>query len=213
MILEKLVVGPIQCNCYILGCEATREALVIDPGDDIDLILAALKKHNLQLKAIFCTHAHMDHVGGLAKLKAKTGARAMMQEEDLSFYQNLATQAAWMGLPAPGVTEIDELLRDGMTVSFGNYSGQVVSTPGHTRGSCCLHLPGSPDWFFSGDTLFQGSVGRTDLWGGSYEELINSIQRKILPLDDSVRVLPGHGPETTIGMEKRYNPFLQSRIV
>jgi hydroxyacylglutathione hydrolase len=213
MILEKLMVGPIQCNCYILGCEATREALVIDPGDDVDLILAALKKHNLQLKGLFCTHAHLDHVGGLAELKAKTGAPAMMREEDVEFYKNLASQAAWMGVPAPSITGIDELLQDGSVVSFGHYSGTVSSTPGHTPGSCCLHLSGSPSRLFSGDTLFQGSVGRTDLWGGSYEELINSIQHKILPLDDNVTVLPGHGPETTIGRERRFNPFLQSSAV
>ena len=213
MILEKRVVGPIQCNCYILGCETSREALVIDPGEDVGLILAALNKHQLQLKGIFCTHAHLDHVGGLAELKAKTGAPAMMQEGDLEFYKNLASQAAWMGMPTPLITEIDELLQDGSVVSFGHYSGKVAATPGHTPGSCCLHFSGSPAWLFSGDTLFQGSVGRTDLWGGSYEELINSIQRKILPLGDDVKVLPGHGPETTIGREKRSNPFLQRSAV
>jgi hydroxyacylglutathione hydrolase len=209
MLLETLTVGPLQCNCYLLGCEETREALVIDPGDDVQVILSRLHARELHLTGIYCTHAHLDHVGALAELKSKTGAPALLHEQDLPLYKNLSLQASWIGLPAPPLTEIDVLLQDEASIHFGQCSGKVLFTPGHSPGSCCFYFAPPIGVFFSGDTLFQGSVGRTDLWGGSYEELMHSIHQKILGLPGNLKVLPGHGPATTVGEERHFNPFLQ----
>ncbi len=209
MIFESIAVGPLQCNCYILGCEETREALVIDPGDDIDLILPLIQKHSLSVRRILNTHAHIDHVGDLEKLKAQTGAEALLHEKDLVLYQNLPMQASWLGVSAPTTTNIDNFIHDGDIVPFGEHKGQILFTPGHTPGSLCLHLSEQTGQLFAGDTLFQRSIGRTDLWGGSYEDIMRSIREKLLVLDDQTVVYPGHGPTTTIGQEKRHNPFLQ----
>ena len=209
MIFEAITVGPLQCNCYILGCDKTREGLVIDPGDDSDLILPLIEKHRLKIKYIFCTHAHIDHVGDLEPLKARTGAEAVLHELDLPLYQNLSIQAAWLGVIAPPMAKIDTFIHNRDTLRFGHYSGEVLHTPGHSPGSLCLHLPGPVDQLFAGDTLFQRSIGRTDLWGGSYEEILKSIRQKLLVLEDRTVIYPGHGPATTVGEEKRHNPFLQ----
>lgn len=209
MIFEAITVGPLQCNCYILGCDKTREGLVIDPGDDSDLILSLVEKHRLKVKYILSTHAHIDHVGDLEPLKARTGAEAILHELDLPLYQNLSIQAAWLGVVAPQMAKIDTFIHNRDTLRFGQYSGEILHTPGHSPGSLCLHLPGSVDQLFAGDTLFQRSIGRTDLWGGSYEEILKSIRQKLLVLDDHTVIYPGHGPATTVGEEKRHNPFLQ----
>lgn len=207
MILESIAVGPLRCNCYILGCEETREALLIDPGDEAEIILPILRGHQLRVKYILSTHAHIDHVGDLEKMKEATGAQALLHEKDLVLYQNLPVQAAWLGVPVPASTKIDNFLGDGDQIRFGKHSGQVLFTPGHTPGSLCLHLPGAPGILFAGDTLFYRSIGRTDLWGGSHEDIVKSIRQKLLALDEATVVYPGHGQPTTIGQERRFNPF------
>ncbi|HEY6292604.1 MAG TPA: MBL fold metallo-hydrolase [Terriglobia bacterium] len=208
MIQEVVPVGMLQCNCYILGDEATGEAMVIDPGDDIDRVQQVLERHRLAPKYIVATHAHIDHVGGIEKLARATGAAVMMHQEDLPLYQNLATQAAWLGVRSPGTIEVDQFLREGDRLRWGGRSVEVLHTPGHSPGSLSLYLPGDEQRVFSGDTLFQSSIGRTDLWGGSYAEILRSIEGKLLVLPDLIPVFPGHGPSTTIGEERQFNPFL-----
>lgn len=209
MIFESVAVGPLQCNCYILGCEETREALLIDPGDEANLIVPLLETHRLKVKYILSTHAHIDHVGDLEKMKQVTGAQALLHEEDLTLYENLPVQAAWLGISAPPSTRVDNFVSQGDAIRFGKHSGEVLFTPGHSPGSVCLHLPEDCGRLFSGDTLFQCSIGRTDLWGGSQKAIFKSIHEKLLALDDQTVVYPGHGQPTTIGQERRLNPFLQ----
>ena len=209
MIFEQVAVGPLQCNCYILGCEKTRQALVIDPGDELYKILPLIEKHLLSVKYILSTHAHIDHVGDLEKLKEQTGAEVLLHEKDLKLYQNLPMQAAWLGVSSPATTKIDHFIHEGDYVSFGRHSGEVLFTPGHTPGSLCLHLPEDSGKLFAGDTLFQMSIGRTDLWGGSSKNILTSIRNRLLVLQENTIVYPGHGPPTTIGNEKHHNPFLR----
>jgi hydroxyacylglutathione hydrolase len=208
MIQEVIPVGMLQCNCYVLGDESTREAIVIDPGDEVERVQEVLARSNLTAKYLVATHAHIDHVGGLEKLAGATGAPVFMHHSDLPLYQNLATQAAWLGVRPPGVMEIDQFLRDGDSLRWGSRALEVLHTPGHSPGSLALYLPGDDQRVFSGDTLFQASIGRTDLWGGSYEQILSSIGSKLLELGDLTAVFPGHGPATTIGEERRFNPFL-----
>jgi glyoxylase-like metal-dependent hydrolase (beta-lactamase superfamily II) len=210
LIHEVLPVGWLQCNCSILGDPETREALVLDPGDEVERVLAVLKRHALHVKAIVSTHAHIDHVGGLQKLQQATGAPVLMHGDDLELYQHLDEQAAWLGVPPPPSARIDQLLRDGDTVRWGNYAAGVLHTPGHTPGSVSLYLPGQVT-LLAGDTLFAGSIGRTDLWGGSMPDILRSIHSKLLVLPDHTLVCPGHGPATTIGEERANNPFLQGQ--
>jgi glyoxylase-like metal-dependent hydrolase (beta-lactamase superfamily II) len=217
LIHEILPVGWLQCNCSIVGDPATREAVVIDPGDEVERILPILAKYDLKVRAIVSTHAHIDHVGGLAKMQQVTGAPVMMHREDLEMYRRLAVQAQWLGMPTPEMTEVDAFLREGDTLRWGPYEARVLHTPGHSRGSISLYLPpdsalGEADdvpRLFAGDTLFAGSIGRTDLWGGSLPEILRSIHSKLLTLPDETRVFPGHGPETTIGEERETNPFVK----
>lgn len=209
MIQEVIPVGMLQCNCYVLGDETTGEAVVIDPGDDVEKVQEVLTRHKLTPKYIVATHAHIDHVGGLEKLGRASGAAVMMHQADLPLYQNLAAQAAWLGVRPPDTIEVSEFLREGDHLRWGLRALEVLHTPGHSPGSLSLYLPGDDNRVFSGDTLFQASIGRTDLWGGSYDEILNSIEGKLLPLDDRTPVFPGHGPATTIGHERRFNPFLR----
>lgn len=217
MIHEILPVGWLQCNCSVVGDPETREAIVIDPGDEVERILAVIAAHHLQVRAIVNTHAHIDHVGGLRKLREATGAPVLMHAEDLELYRALEMQAALVGMRVPAMTEVDGLLREGETLRWGGYQARVIHTPGHTRGSVCLHLPagnasladGGPERLFAGDTLFAGSIGRTDLWGGSFEQIMESLRTKLLALPDETIVYPGHGPTTTIGAERETNPFLR----
>lgn len=211
MIFESVAVGPLQCNCYILGCEETREALLIDPGEEADLILPLIAKHRLRVRYILSTHAHIDHVGDLQALKEATGADALLHEKDLALYQNLPMQAAWLGVATPPLSSIDNFVADRDQLRFGQHSGEVLFTPGHTPGSICLHLPEGSGRLFSGDTLFFRSIGRTDLWGGSQEAIFRSLQSQLLTLDDRTVVYPGHGQPTTIGAERQLNPFLMMR--
>jgi len=209
MIVQRIPVGPLECNCYLVGCETTREALIIDPGDEVDVLCQCLQDENLALKTIFCTHAHFDHVGGLAELKKRTGVRAFLHALDAPLYQNLAEQAAWLGLATPSIAEIDAYYQGGEEIQFGNLRGKILHTPGHSPGSSCLWIDEGAPTLFCGDTLFQGSIGRTDLWGGSYQELLQSLQTTILPLPDATRIYPGHGPACKLAEEKKSNPFLQ----
>jgi len=209
MIQEVIPVGMLQCNCYVLGDETTREAVVIDPGDDIERIQQVLVRHKLKPKYLVATHAHIDHVGGLEKLARASGAAVLMHQADLPLYQDLATQAAWLGMRPPGTVGIDQFLREGDSLRWGAWALEVLHTPGHSPGSLSLYLPGDERRVFSGDTLFQASIGRTDLWGGSYPGILRSIQSKLLSLDDLTPVFPGHGPATTIGDERQFNPFLR----
>jgi len=209
MIHEILPVGMLACNCSVLGDEKSREAVVIDPGDDIDRVQEILSRHKLRVRYIIATHAHIDYVGGIEKLKRATGAAVLMHEGDLPLYQNLALQAAWLGVQPPEAVEVDQFLKDGDAVHWGPHSLEVLHTPGHSPGSLCLHLPGAERRIFSGDTLFQSSIGRTDLWGGSFDQILRSIKNTLLPFPDATPVFPGHGPATTIGEERETNPFLQ----
>jgi glyoxylase-like metal-dependent hydrolase (beta-lactamase superfamily II) len=208
LVVETFPVGLLQCNCTILGDKATGEAIVVDPGDDVAKVEAALKRHGLTCRAIVNTHTHIDHVGGNQALRERTGARVMLHEADLPLYDNLKIQAELLGLGAPPPrSPVDEHIHQGDRVRAGAIDLEVLHTPGHTPGSLCFHLAGGA-LLFSGDTLFAGSVGRTDLWGGDYDQEIASIRSRLLALPDGTRVIAGHGPLTTIGNERQRNPFL-----
>ncbi len=259
-------VGMLQCNCTIVADPVSREALVIDPGDEVTRILELLGRHKLTVKAIISTHAHIDHVGGLAKLRKYTGAPVLMHRDDLPLYHAMDIQAGFLGMATPELTDVDQLLKEGDTLHWGGFQASVVHTPGHTPGSVCLYLPknivskkiantnsaattgagstgaGSSNATFSskatsaggtsnggqsaqvelapngtlatpklfaGDTLFSGSIGRTDLWGGSLEQIMESLRGKLMELPEDTKVYPGHGPATTIGQERNNNPFLR----
>jgi hydroxyacylglutathione hydrolase len=208
MIHEILPVGPLQCNCSIVGDEASREAIVIDPGDDIQEILAIVQKHGLTVEQIVITHAHIDHVGGAMKLKAVSGAPILLNQNDYALLKMLDVQASWIGMRPPEKVVIDQSVTTGDTVKAGGIEAQVIHTPGHTEGSICLYFAPEKK-MIAGDTLFAGSVGRTDLPGGSYEKIIDSLHEKVLALPDDTIVVPGHGPLTTIADERETNPFLQ----
>jgi glyoxylase-like metal-dependent hydrolase (beta-lactamase superfamily II) len=209
VIIETFPVGPLQCNCTILGDPETGEAIVIDPGDEALKVLKRLSAHGLRPKAILITHTHLDHVAGNHEVREKTGAKVMLHERDLPLYDNLGMQAQFIGMDAPVRAPVDEHIHQGDVIPFGGQgdSLQVLHTPGHTPGSCSFFL-GSRNLLFSGDTLFAGSIGRTDLWGGDFDAEVRSIREKLLPLPDATRVITGHGPDTTILEERRSNPFL-----
>ena len=214
MVHEILPVGALQCNCSILGDEASGEAIVVDPGDEVPRILAVLARHKLTVKQILITHAHIDHISGAARLQALTGAPILYNQNDLPLVKMMAVQAGWLGVETPEVRPPDDTLDEGKLISIGAVnngspalSGSILHTPGHTQGSVCLYLP-TQNLLLAGDTLFAGSVGRTDLPGGDGPTLLRSIHSKLLPLPDSTVVLPGHGPQTTIGNEREFNPFL-----
>ncbi len=197
----------LQCNCSIFGDEATHEAIVIDPGDEIDRILAILAKHALKVKAIIITHAHIDHIGGAAKLKAATGAPVYMNQRDQELYDGLEVQAGWLGMRTPERTVIDAVADEGSSVKLGDADFHILETPGHTQGSVSVWIP-SEQKLVAGDTLFRDSIGRTDLPGGDSRQILRSIHGKLMPLPEEAIVVPGHGPNTTIGREKELNPFL-----
>ena len=208
MILETFPVGPLQCNCTILGDEAAGEAIVIDPGEEIDRIHRRLQALGLRLKQILITHGHIDHVGGALRLRQLTGAPVLMNEADLEQLDLMDKQAAWLGVATPETAPPDESLSDGRTVGIENYQAKVLHTPGHTQGSVCLHF--APlNLLIAGDTLFAGSIGRTDLPGGNTAQILDSIHARLLALPDATNVIPGHGPATTIAHERRGNPYLR----
>ena len=218
MIIEELTVTAFQQHTRIVGCEQTRRAICIDPGDDSQSIVEAIDRHGFALQAIACTHAHMDHVGGVAALKQrKPEARIIIHQADEFIYQALPEQPAWIGIPRSQWAtfgfayetppRVDEHWQDGQIYQVGELAFQVIHCPGHTPGHVVLFEPRERK-VFVGDVLFAGSIGRTDLPGGSSEQLLDSITKKLLPLGDDVEVYSGHGPVTTIGEERRSNPFL-----
>jgi hydroxyacylglutathione hydrolase len=210
MILETFPVGPLACNCTLLGDEDSHEAIVIDPGDEVSRIHRRLRELGLQLKQILITHAHIDHIGGALKLKRLTGAPIFLNENDLPLLKMMAEQAAWLGIGTPETAPPDAELSEGLVVGLSRYPAKVIHTPGHSQGSVCLHFE-PIKLLIAGDTLFAGSIGRTDLPGGDFNQIIDSIRAKLLVLPDETHVLPGHGPATTIGEERESNPFLQPR--
>jgi glyoxylase-like metal-dependent hydrolase (beta-lactamase superfamily II) len=228
LVHEILPVGMLQCNCHIVGDPQTREAIVIDPGDDAPRILEVIARHHLKVTAIVVTHTHIDHVVGLHRVHAATGAPVYLHAEDLGLYRMLDVQASWLGWKTPEAVKIDQLVSEGDVIRWGNYEAQVLHTPGHTPGSISLYMPSDmpvapadaseakpsergTSQLFAGDTLFAGSIGRTDLWGGSFAEIIRSLKGKLLELPDATIVYPGHGEATTIGKERATNPFLAGK--
>ena len=207
MLYVVLPVGLLQCNCSIFGDEQSRQAVVIDPGDEIEEIQAILAKHRLQVNAIVITHAHIDHIGGAQKLKAATGAPVYMNANDQDLYDMLDVQAGWLGMQTPEKTSIDVNARDGDSLTLGAADFHVLHTPGHTQGSISLWIP-AENKVVAGDTLFNDSIGRTDLPVGNPRQILRSIHEKLMPLDEKTVVIPGHGPNTTIGRERERNPFL-----
>jgi glyoxylase-like metal-dependent hydrolase (beta-lactamase superfamily II) len=209
MIHEILPVGALGCNCSILGDETTREAIVIDPGDDIADIIEIIERRKLAVKTIVITHAHIDHIGGAAKLRAHTGAPVYMHEEDKPLSDRLDIQAGWLGMETPENPGIDKPAHEGDVIRAGSIEAHVLHTPGHTPGSISLYLP-LENKVIAGDTLFEGSIGRTDLPGGNTAQITRSIQGRLYTLPEDTVVIPGHGGLTSIGQEKRHNPFVRA---
>jgi glyoxylase-like metal-dependent hydrolase (beta-lactamase superfamily II) len=209
MIIETFPVGPLQCNCTILGDETTGEAIVIDPGEEIGRIHRRLTALGLKLQQILITHGHIDHVGGALRLKRLTGAPILLNEKDFPQLKMMDMQAGWLGVATPEIAPPDGSLSDGLTVGLEKYPAKVIHTPGHTEGSVCLHF--APlNLLIAGDTLFAGSIGRTDLPGGDFGQIIDSIESRLMLLPVETKVFPGHGPATTIGEERKNNPFLRN---
>lgn len=207
MLVKTLAVGALQCNCTIFGDEDAGEAFVVDPGDDLDLIDAVLDRHALKVKGVLITHAHIDHIGRAGEFKDRLGAPMYLHEIDQKLYDNIAQQAAWLGMPAPKQFPVDVYWNEGDVLKLGSIEFHVRFTPGHAPGHVSLWIP-SLNTVVAGDTLFAGSIGRTDLPGGNHATLIKSIRQKLFTLPDDAEVIPGHGQTTTIGREKRFNPFL-----
>lgn len=220
MTIETFAVGSLACNCTILADEASAQAIVVDGGDGVDEVLRRLHARNLRVTHLLHTHAHIDHIGDLGALRERSGGRAMLHPGDLPLYRTLELQAHWIGLPrAPKVVELDADLCDGDVIALGESKIRVLHTPGHTPGSVCFALDAPPPHdagsagtlLFTGDTLFAGSIGRWDLGGTSMEDIVASIHAKLMGHADVTPVVPGHGPATTIGIERRSNPYLAAR--
>lgn len=211
MIVEHFSVGPLGCNCVILGDEEAKEAIVVDPGGEHDKILGRLAELGMTCKAIVHTHTHFDHVGSTKEVQEATQAPTMLHEADLFLYQGMQMQLDTFGMPftAPEAVEIDRFLVEDDTVRAGTLEAGVLHTPGHTPGSLCFTVDGDRPVVIAGDTLFAGSIGRSDLWGGDGAQLVSSIKKKLLALPDETLVITGHGPTTTIGHERSLNPFLR----
>jgi len=207
--VETFPVGPLACNCTILCDDKTKEAIVVDGGDGVPEVLKRLERLGATAKYLVHTHAHIDHIGDLGALRERTGAKGLLHPADLPLYHTLGMQARWVGYEAPRIVELDGDLHDGDRIRAGDVEIGVLHTPGHTLGSVCFALANdSSHTILSGDTLFAGAIGRWDLGGTSMEDIVDSIQRKLLPFDDETVVIPGHGPFTTIGEERKTNPYL-----
>ncbi|MDY6905525.1 MAG: MBL fold metallo-hydrolase [Thermodesulfobacteriota bacterium] len=208
MIIEKLEVGMIMANCFIVGCDETKQAAVIDPGDESERILRTLASHKLTVKYIINTHGHFDHVGANKQMKEATGAELLIHADDAPMLSGLTEMASAFGMASENSPPPDRTIGDGDRLTVGNFEMSVIHTPGHSPGGISLFTDNT---VFVGDTLFAGSIGRTDFPGGDFNTLISVIQNKLFPLGDDIRVCCGHGPETTIGTEKRTNPFVMMR--
>lgn len=211
MIHEVLPVGMLQCNCSVFGDEQSREAMVVDPGDEIERVLEIVKKHGLTVKAIVITHAHIDHIGGAHKLKQATHAPVYMNLNDSALQKMMVVQAAWLAMRPPKQVAIDVPAQEGDRLIVGAAEFHVLHTPGHTQGSISLWIP-AERMVVAGDTLFRDGIGRTDLPGGNGKQILRSIHDKLLALPDETVVIPGHGERTTIGREKQFNYFLQGLV-
>jgi hydroxyacylglutathione hydrolase len=203
MIIQEFIVGPLENNCYIITDEKSKETFVVDPGDEPDRIIDFIRDKGLQLKYIICTHAHYDHVGAVPELKQETGAQIVIHQNELDLYTHIEKQGMMWGVELDPLPAPDIIVEEGSILAIGDLKFEVLHTPGHTPGGICLYGEGL---IITGDTLFAGSVGRTDLHGGDLRQLKNSFKR-IMLLPETVKVLPGHGPESTIGREKRENFF------
>lgn len=211
---ETFPVGPLQCNCTILADGDTKEAIVIDPGGDENLIAERLHHYDLTVRAIVHTHAHLDHIWATRDVKEAHGGEIGLHKDDLFLYEGLAMQAAMFGWRARPVAPVDRFLEHGDEIRFGKRKALVLHTPGHTPGSVCFELRDDETgetWLFSGDTLFARGIGRTDLWGGDYDQIVRSIRERLYTLPPDTVVVPGHGPRTTIGEEAAKNPFVRGR--
>jgi len=206
--IEVIPNGPFVENAFVLWDDATKKAVIIDPGDEPDRIAGAARVLALEVTEIVCTHAHIDHAGAVAELKRRLDVPVAMHKAEAPVLEHLAPQARMFGLADVETPEVDRWLEEGDVIEVGERKGEVIHTPGHTPGGCCIFFK-EDRVLIAGDTIFQGSIGRTDFPGGSFEEIIASIKEKILPLGDDVVVYTGHGPKTTIGMERQYNPFVR----
>lgn len=206
MIFDSLEVGPLGVNCFILGCEESHEGVIIDAGGDEKKIIAAAERLDLKITHVINTHGHFDHVGANRAVRDYFNADLLIHADDAAMLSRAANIARGYGIPGENSPEPDKFLTDGMVITFGKYSMTVLHTPGHSPGGCCLYIE-TEKKIISGDTLFADSIGRTDLAGGSHEQLLKSVRTRLFFLPDDVVVYPGHGPETTIGHEKRFNPY------
>ncbi len=204
MLIKKIIVGPLENNCYIIGNDNTRDAFIVDPGDEPDRIFELILENKLKINFIVCTHAHFDHVGAVPEIKEQTDAKILLHNEDLELYKNIEKQAILWGYEVEPLPPPDIIVSEGDRLSVGNLVFEILHTPGHSPGAISIYGEGI---LITGDTLFAGSVGRTDLYGGDIRKLKNSFKR-LMALPDDTKVLPGHGPETTIGEEKINNFFL-----
>jgi glyoxylase-like metal-dependent hydrolase (beta-lactamase superfamily II) len=210
MIVETFPVGMLACNCTIVGDRASGEAIVIDGGDEVPEIARRLEAHGLRPRYLVHTHAHIDHIGALGPLRERVGGAGLLHAADVPLYANLAEQARWLGMPAaPRIVTLDGELADGDVLRAGDLTLRCIHTPGHTPGSTSFALDGADGTIlFTGDTLFRGAVGRWDLGGTSLADIVRSIRTRLLDHDDASVVVPGHGPVTTVGEERRTNPYL-----
>jgi hydroxyacylglutathione hydrolase len=208
LIHETAVVGPLQCNCALLACPKTLEAVLIDPGDEPQKIIAMVEARGVKVKYLLHTHAHFDHIGATGALKEKWGALPCLHQADEQIYNNLPLQGKLFGMQFGNAPAIEKYFEDEEVLVFGEQKLKVIHTPGHSPGGVCFQLVGDDERVFSGDTLFHQSIGRSDLWGGDERQLVKSIRDRLLVLRDETEVFPGHGPKTLIGVEKRSNPFL-----
>jgi glyoxylase-like metal-dependent hydrolase (beta-lactamase superfamily II) len=211
MLHKVLPVGPLACNCQLVACPRTKKAVLVDPGDEAEKILKLVAAEGVTVKYLLHTHAHFDHCGATGAVKTATGALACLHDADRMLYENLPTQGRMFGMHFEPAPALDKKLEDGQPIPFGDCHLEVIHTPGHSPGSVCFRFsgPDGSEWLASGDTLFQGSVGRADLWGGNGRLLLKSIQERIFVLDDDLPVFPGHGDSTLVGIEKRTNPFFR----
>jgi len=213
MKVENLVVGPFQSNCFVVACEATNDAIIVDAGDEGARIVATVRELGVNIRAVVTTHAHLDHVAGLGPVASAYDVPRLIHRDAMATYGMMEAQAEMFGLPAPQRVEFTRFVAHGDTVEFGEVVAEFVESPGHSPGSVCLLFRGpDPQIIFAGDVLFQGSIGRTDLPGGNFNTLMTTLRDQFLPLADDTIVYPGHGPATTIGVEKRTNPFLMPLV-